>query len=160
MLRRWSEAWACMLIGVAWLLHCALYAGPLTFYTKIWCSDWQLVVVDHSSNSRSWTPSKSGATDCFVCENHCSMRFVSIPFVNQFLEFQKLDQLHGICRSCAMKLFQRTYWPNDGNLCDRTTNNLLTERKKLVYGHWQFPNDKPRSDRTTDLRAYPAIWGG
>ena len=43
---------------------------------------------------------------------------------------------------------QKSCWPNANNLCDRTTEILLTERKKLVYGNRQLPNDKPRSDRT------------
>ena len=59
--------------------------------------------------------------------------------------------------------FQRTYSPKDGNLCNRTTEILLTERQKLVYGHCQFPNNKPRSDRTTDLKltdasSGPTVW--
>ena len=45
----------------------------------------------------------------------------------------------------------------------RTTNPGVTERQKLVYGNWQFPNDKPRGDRTTDLKLIdassgPTVW--
>ena len=63
---------------------------------------------------------------------------------------------------------QKSCGPNAKNLCTgtgsaRTTEILLTERQKLVYGHWQFPNDKPRGDRTTDLKLIdassgPTVW--
>ena len=73
------------------------------------------------------------------------MRFVSISFVNQFLEAGPTPwNLQELCNETFPKNILTERWkfvrPNDSNLVDQA--------QKLVHGHWQCPNDRNLVDRT------------